>query len=55
MVNYGPRDYDRVDIDESNGHKFYGYDRDDGMTTWYDENNNIDCVTPTPLDDDFDL
>lgn len=47
------RDYDRIDRNESDGQKFYGYDRDDGKTTWYDENGNLDSVTETPDDEDW--
>lgn len=52
MLNFGPRDYDRVDVNEDDGQKFYGYDSDDGKTAWYDENGGLDCITPTPDDDD---
>ena len=48
----GPRDYDRVDRNESDGAKFYGYDRDDGKTEWYDERGDLDCITDTPDYDD---
>lgn len=47
-----PKDYDRIDVNDSDGQKFYGYDDEDGKTTWYDENNNIDSITNTPSDFD---
>ncbi len=53
MCHNGPRDYDRVDTN-SDGSRFYGYDSDDGTTAWYSEDNNIDCITPTPSDEDND-
>ena len=46
-----PRNYDRYERNESDGKCFYGYDRDDGKTDWYDEDNRLDCVTET-LDDE---
>ena len=46
------RDYDRVDVNESDGMVFYGYDdHDSGTTTWYTEDGSCDCVTATPDDD----
>lgn len=45
-----PTGYDRTDRNESDGMMFYGYDSDDGTTTWYDENNNLDSITETPSD-----
>lgn len=48
-----PQDYDRVDQNESDGKVFYGYDTEDGKTTWYDENNILDSVTDTPDDDEW--
>ncbi len=47
----GPKDYDRIDVNESDGQVFYGYDRDDGTTDWYDSNNSLDSITETPDDD----
>lgn len=49
----GPENYDRIDVNESDGKKFYGYDNEDGTTDWYDENNDIDCITETPDDDEY--
>jgi hypothetical protein len=46
------RNYDRYERNESDGAKFYGYDRDDGKTDWYDESGRLDCVTNTPDDED---
>lgn len=47
-----PEGYDRIDVNESDGQVFYGYDDEDGTTIWYDENNNADCITETPYDED---
>lgn len=47
-----PEGYDRIDVNESDGQVFYGYDNDDGTTDWYDVNNSIDCITETPDDED---
>lgn len=49
-----PKDYDRIDVNESDGQKFYGYDGDDGKTTWYSENGWLDSITDTPSDDGWD-
>ena len=32
----------------SDGELFYGFDSDDGKTSWYDEDGNIDSVSTTP-------
>lgn len=48
-----PTDYDRIDVNESDGMVFYGYDDDCGTTAWYDSNNNLDSITDTPSDDDY--
>lgn len=45
-------DWDREYTNEDDGMHFYGYDDDNGKTTWYDDSGNLDCVTDTP-DDDF--
>lgn len=37
-------DYDRISTNED-GSVFYGYDREDGRTDWYDENGNYDSST----------
>lgn len=50
----GPQDYDRIDVNESDGQVFYGYDSEDGTTAWYDSNDNLDCITETPYDDEVD-
>lgn len=47
------RDYDRFERNESDGAGFYGYDREDGTTDWYDESGHLDSRTETP-DDDYD-
>lgn len=49
----GPNDYDRIDVNESDGQKFYGYDSEDGTTAWYTEDNTLDCITKTPSDDEW--
>lgn len=49
-----PRDYDRYERNESDGMSFYGYDRDDGKTAWYDDSGHLDCITDTPDDDESD-
>lgn len=43
--------YDRKSTNED-GHIFYGYDHDDGRTVWYDERGDVDCITETP--DEFE-
>lgn len=45
------RDYDRYERNESDGMEFYGYDRDDGKTEWYDDSGHLDCITETPDDE----
>lgn len=47
------RDYDRTDRNESDGKRFYGYDRDDGKTAWYDEDGVLDSITETPDDEEW--
>ena len=44
-------DYDRTSTNESDGDTFYGYDSDDGTTSWYDSDGNLDSITDTPDDD----
>ena len=47
-----PEGYDRVEVNESDGQVFYGYDDEEiGTTSWYDSDNNIDCITETPDDE----
>ncbi len=48
-----PDDYDRTDVNESDGQVFYGYDSDDGTTAWYTVDNTLDCITETPSDDEW--
>jgi len=48
-----PEDYDRTDVNESDGQVFYGYDSDDGTTAWYTADNTLDCITETPSDDEW--
>ena len=33
---------------ESDGKEFFGYDDEDGTTTWYEPDGSLDNVTPTP-------
>lgn len=47
------RDYDRYERNESDGKCFYGYDRDDGKTEYYDEDGVLDCIIDTPDDDEY--
>ena len=47
-------DPDWISTNESDGQTFYGYDDDDGRTSWYDDDGNYDSYTDTPLDDDCD-
>lgn len=48
-----PKDYDRTSQNESDGQKFYGYDDEEsGTTAWYTEDDFLDCVLPTPNEDD---
>lgn len=48
MGPYG--DADRYERNED-GMGFFGYDSDDGTTTWYDQNGNLDSITATPDED----
>ena len=43
-------DCDRTYTNEDDGMSFYGFDDDDGHTTWYTESGDLDCVTDTPKD-----
>ena len=45
-------DADHTYTNDSDGMTFYGYDNDDGSTTWYDEDGNLDCDTYGAWDDD---
>lgn len=47
-----PKDYDRVHENESDGQTFYGYDHDDGTTSWIGQDGILDSVTDTPCDED---
>ncbi|HIE5864182.1 TPA: hypothetical protein ACXNXA_000236 [Clostridium botulinum] len=49
-----PTDYDRIDVNKSDGQKFYGYDNEDGTTDWYTEDDMLDSRTKTPSDDEDD-
>ena len=52
MENEG---YDRIRVNESDGKVFYGYDDEDEMTIdWYDENGDLDSVTPFWNNEDND-
>ena len=51
---FGWGECDREKTNSSDGQVFYGYDNDDGTTTWYDSNGNCDSTTSTPYDDDED-
>lgn len=42
---------DRFERNDSDGMGFYGYDSNDGKTTWYDERGYLDCITDTPDDE----
>ena len=53
MSNRNDPNYDRIDRNESDGMTFYGYDSDDGTTSWYDETGILNSVTETPSDDDI--
>lgn len=49
------KDYDRYDVNESDGQVFYGYDDEDtGTTAWYTADGNLDYITDTPSDDEYD-
>ncbi len=50
MRNKNDGNHDRIEKNESDGMTFYGYDREDGKTDWYDENGILDSVTETPDD-----
>lgn len=43
---------DRESRNESDGRTFYGYDKEDGTTDWYDKDGNLDSYSKTPSDDD---
>ena len=49
---FGGREPDRFDKNDSDGQTFYGYDHDDGTTSWLDRNGDLDSITKTPRDDD---
>lgn len=40
---------------DSDGETFYGYDRDDGKTAWYNSRNELDSITDTPDDWEQDM
>lgn len=46
-------DCDRITTNESDGQTFYGYDHDDGKTSWLTEDGILDCITDTPSDDEW--
>ena len=50
---FGWGECDRETTNESDGQHFYGYDNDDGTTTWYGEDGHCDSTTDTPDDDDW--
>ena len=52
MFNKNDPNYDRIDVNESDGMKFYGYDDGEGKTAWYDENGNLDNISETPDEDE---
>lgn len=35
---------------DTDGRRFSGYDGEDGKTTWYDSDGNLDSITDTPSD-----
>ena len=41
-------DYDRTSTKESEADTFYGYDSDDGTTSWYESYGKLDSITDTP-------
>lgn len=46
-------DYDRTwSNNDTDGETYYGYDDEDGNTTWYDSDGNLDSISPTPSDDE---
>lgn len=45
---------DRVKQNDD-GEIFYGFDDEDGYTTYFNENGDIDSVLPTPKDWDWDI
>ena len=47
------RGYDRIDINESDEQRFYGYDSDDGKTDWYTEDGTLDSITDTPSEYEY--
>ena len=49
---FGWGECDREKTNDSDGHTFYGYDNDDGTTTWYDEDGHCDSTTDIPDEDD---
>ena len=50
---WGPAD--REDTNESDGQHLWGYDNEDGTTTWYTDDEILDSITPTPfVDEDSD-
>ncbi len=46
--------YDRI-WRNKDGSVFYGYDDEDGTTTWYDPNGNLDSITDTPDEDEQEM
>lgn len=47
-----PENYDRTEVNDSDGQVFYGYDDGDGRTDWYTEDGTLDSETETPTDED---
>ena len=52
--NWGTREPDRIEKNESDGQTFYGYDQKDGRTEWYTRYGTLDSYSKTPHDDDED-
>ena len=48
--NFWGKTPDRQETNDSDGKTFYGFDSDDGTTTWYDKDGSLDSVTDTPDD-----
>ncbi len=51
LAGHGNWGYDRT-WRNSDGTVFYGYDDEEGRTTWCDKDGNPDCVTDTPDEDE---
>ena len=52
---FGFRKPDRTERNISDGQLFNGYDNEDGTTTYYDSEGNLDSITKTPTKDEQDM